>query len=94
MLHNAFAMFVNPCGANMQIENNWTFEVLTGLSTKLSIAIIMTPGSKTKVYFCLGETSSKSRLILIKVYGVTFQNRAVLIGRESLQLGMLLTAKD
>ena len=49
-LYNAFAIFVNLCGANFQNENNLNFEVLTGLTMKISISIIMTPGIKTEIF--------------------------------------------
>ena len=49
ILCNAFAIFVNLCGANLQNENNLNFEVLTVFTMKISIAIIITPGTKTEI---------------------------------------------
>jgi len=49
ILCNAFTIFVNLCGANLQNENNLNFEVLTVLTMKISITIIMTPGIKTEI---------------------------------------------
>jgi hypothetical protein len=48
------------CGANLQNENNLNFEVLTGLTMKTSIAIIMTPGIKTEICNCSEETPAET----------------------------------
>jgi hypothetical protein len=55
----------------------------------------MTPGTKTEICnFSQDKRRPKRRWTVIKVHGVTFQKRSVLIGDESQQLGMLLTALD
>ena len=61
---------------------------------KFPIAIIMTPGRKQRFVIVQEKSQPKRRWIVIQVQGVAFQKRAVLIGNESLQLGMLLTALD
>jgi hypothetical protein len=62
---------------------------------KISIAIIMMPSITTEIcHFFQEKRQSKRRWILIKVHGIGFQKRTVIIGNESLQLGVLLTAVD
>jgi hypothetical protein len=78
--------FVSLRGVNLQIENNLRVnsEILTGLTMKIPITNIMTPGSKTEICHFSGETPAETPTIVIKVHGVAFQKRAVLIGSESL----------
>jgi hypothetical protein len=47
VLYSASAIFANLCGANLQNEYNFNLELLTGLTMKIYITIIMTPGVKT-----------------------------------------------
>lgn len=86
--------FVSLRDANLQNENNLIFEVLTELTMKIPLTVIMTPVSKQKFIIVQEKHHPKLQWILIQVQDVSFQKRAVLIENESLQLGMLLTTID